>query len=144
MAASCMLVTNPSMSGPTLMLHNIDSSNGTVPLKGDFLKILGPKRGAAHFEVAFTLEGWLIFVTFGSDLRKRSRCLPRCGVVGQKETTPTARPWDVFIPGLGGLVAAPLCPFIRTECWCQHCRSLPPPPLPSPPSCTFAFICRFF
>lgn len=48
MAASCMLVTNPSMSGPTLMLHNIDSSNGTVPLKGDFLKILGPKRGAAH------------------------------------------------------------------------------------------------
>lgn len=45
-----------------------------------------------QFEVAFTLEGWLIFVTFGSDLRKRSRCLPRCGVVGQKETTPTARP----------------------------------------------------
>ena len=29
MAASCVLVTNPSSSGPTLTLHNIDSSNGT-------------------------------------------------------------------------------------------------------------------
>lgn len=36
MAASCTLVTNPSLSGPTLMLHNIDSSNGTAPLKGYF------------------------------------------------------------------------------------------------------------
>lgn len=45
MAASCVLVTNPSLSGPTLVPHSIDGSEGAtaqlvVPIGLDFRWLL--------------------------------------------------------------------------------------------------------
>ena len=121
MAASCVLVTNPSSSGPTLTLHNIDSSNGTGSPAGVVFFEKKKKKTQIGFQVGFYCERFL------RDIRSLTR-RPQCGVITRTEggglravipgsgCTPTfpprrsmfPRPWDVFIPVLGGGVPLPL------------------------------------
>lgn len=141
MAASCVLVTNPSSSGPTLALHNIDSSNGT-----------GSPEGVVFRKTADWISGGLLLWKVLLDVRSFTR-RPQCGVITRTEggglrvvipgsgCTPTfpprramfPRPWDVFIPGLGGGAPSPSSgqnAGVSTAPSSPPFLPRPPPPLP--------------
>lgn len=151
MAASCTLVTNPSSSGPTLVLHSTDSSNGISSSEGVFLKP-GAKMNRSMLTGLHTDFIWLLLCTWlfmnfycltwvvspSSDTQREAGCVWSSWKVDELRLTPLNAPCFLVLEMSSslGLAVVLLCPFVGTECWCQHC-------LPSSSFPTLLHLCLY-